>query len=268
MAITLTMPFIVNRHRMKFKILTFVLLVFKLAFTQTEQLDDDKLSSIKSVISLFQQANIDSISNVINFPLHREYLLPTVKDEKEFKKRFNEIFDKTLIDKIANSKVEQWSEVGWRGIILDNGIVWIDSYDGNIIAVNYQSDYEKNKIKLLIEQDRQKLHHSLKIFQSPRYKIKTKNYLIRIDKLSDYKYRYASWKNDKNESAKPDIILNNGEIEFLGSGGNHSITFSKGNITYIIYRNIMGEDDSPYITLEVKKNGKLILTEGGTLIVE
>ncbi len=89
--------------------------------------------------------------------------------------------------------------------------------------------------------------------------------MIRIDKLSDYKYRYASWKTIKIESSKPDIILNNGELEFEGSGGNHVITFSNGKYTYKIYRNIIGEDNSPDITFEVEKDGKIILTEDGTL---
>ena len=253
---------------MKFKILTLFLLVFKLSYSQSDQLDSSNLTYIKNVIELFKQSNVDSISSVINFPLRREYPIPSVKNEIEFKLRFTEIFDKILIDRIANSKTEQWSEVGWRGIMLDNGIVWMDSYEGKIIAVNYQSDFEKKQIQELIEKQRQKLHNSLKTFQSPVYKIVTKNYLIRIDKLSDYKYRYVSWKIGENESSKPDIILNNGDIEYQGSGGNHVITFSTQNYSYKIYRNIIGADDSPDITLEVEKNGEIILTEDGKLIAE
>ena len=60
--------------------------------------------------------------------------------------------------------------------------------------------------------------------------------------------------------------MNNGELEFEGSGGNHVITFSNANYTYKVYRNIIGEDNSPHITLEVEKDGKLILTEDGTII--
>ena len=253
---------------MKFKTLTLFLLIFKLGYAQSDQLDNNKLTHIKNVIRLFQQSNIDSISSVISFPLRREYPLPDINNEREFKQRFSEIFDKTLIDKIANSKPEQWSEVGWKGIMLDNGLVWIDSYEGKIIALNYQSNFEKKQFQKQIENERQKLHNSLKKFQRPAYKIITRNYLIRIDKLSDYKYRYASWKKGKNDSSKPDIIINNGEIEYQGSGGNHVITFTNGNYTYKIYRNIIGDDDSPDITLEVEKDGKTLLTEGGKLLKE
>ena len=250
---------------MKFRLLVLLLLVSKIGYSQSEKLDDYKVANINNIIALFKEKNIDTISDIVSFPLRREYPIPSIKDKKEFRQRFSEVFDKTLIDKIANSKTEQWSEVGWRGIMLDNGVVWMESYDGKIIAVNYQSDFEKKQRIDLIAKEKENLHISLKTFESPTYKITTKNYLIRIDKLSDYKYRYASWKINEKESSKPDLILNNGELEFQGSGGNHVITFSNGNFTYRVYRNIIGEDNSPDITIEVEKEGQIILTEGGTL---
>ena len=93
-------------------------------------------------------------------------------------------------------------------------------------------------------------------------------YLIRIDKLTDSRYRYASWKITEKESSKPDIILDNGELEADGNGGNHVITFSKDNYTYKIHRILMGAEGSPEVTLEVEKDGKLILAEDGELIME
>lgn len=251
---------------MKFKLLVLILFVSRFSYAQSEKLDEYKVANINNVITLFKQKNIDSISSIISFPLHREYPIPSIKNEKELRQRFDKVFDKILIDKIANSKTNQWSEVGGEGIMLDNGIVWIDSGLGKIIAVNYQSPFEKQLKKDLIEKEKEVLYISLKNFKNPTYKIKTKNYLIRIDKLSEYKYRYASWKINEKESSKPDLILNNGILEFQGSGGNSVITFSKGNYTYKVYRNIIGEDNSPDITLEVEKNEQIILTQDGTLI--
>lgn len=251
---------------MKFKLLVVILLVSKIGYAQDEELDDFKVANINNIIKLFKQKNIDKISSIIRFPLDREYPIPSIKNKKEFRQRFYEVFDKTLFDKIANSKIEQWTEAGWRGIMLDNGVVWIDSDDGKITDIHYQSDFEKKLRKDLISKEKESLHISLKTFESPTYKIKTKNYLIRIDELSDYKFRYASWKINEKESSKPDIILNNGELRFTGSGGDHIITFLNGNYTYKVYRNIIGEENTPDITLEVEKNGQIILTEDGTLI--
>lgn len=251
---------------MKFRLLVLILLITKIGYSQSEKLDDYKTANINNIIALFRQKNIDSISSVINFPLQREYPILNIKNKKEFKQRFNDVFDKTLIDNIAKSKTNQWEEVGCQGIMLDYGIVWIDGSEGKIIAINYQSNFEKQLKKDLIAKQKKVLYKTLKVFKSPLYKIKTINYLIRIDKISDYEYRYASWKIGEQESSKPDLILNNGVLEVLGSGGNSVITFSKGNYTYRAYRNYTGEDNSADITLEVEKDKQIILTQDGTLI--
>jgi hypothetical protein len=230
-----------------------------------QKLADYKVEIINNVIKLFKSNNIGDISNIISFPLDRQYPIPSIKNKNEFIKRFSEVFDKIIIDKIANSKIEQWSEVGWRGITLDAGVVWMANSDGIITAVNYQSDFEKKLRNDLIAKEKENLHISLKTFENPTYKIKTKTSYIRIDELKDYKYRYASWKIGADESSKPDIIIDNGELEFEGSGGNHVITFLKENYTYKIYRNIIGEENSSDITLEVEKDGEIVLKEDGKL---
>jgi hypothetical protein len=233
-----------------------------------DELKDYEIDSIRAVINLFKEKDIDRISNKISYPLYRQYPIPPIKDKEDLKKRFSEVFDQILIDKIANSKISQWSEVGWRGIMLDNGDLWMANSDGVITAVNYQSDFEKNLRINLISKDKDNLHVSLKTFQSPVYKIKTNKYLIRIDELPNNKYRYASWSIGEKETSKPDIILNNGQCEHLGSGGNHVFTFVNGIYTYKVYRNIMGEGTPPDITLEIEKNEEIILATDGTLIIE
>ena len=112
----------------------------------------------------------------------------------------------------------------------------------------------------MIDNEKGDLHTSLKTFKNPIFKIKTKIYLIRIDELSDYNYRYAAWKVNENETSKPDLVLNNGQIQYEGSGGNYVITFVNGIYTYKVYRNVIGSDTSPDITLEVEENGIIILT--------
>ncbi len=253
---------------MKFRLLLLIVLVSQICFSQIKKIDTIKVANINYVIDLFKKKNIEDISQNVNFPLRREYPIPEIKNREQFKQRFNQVFDELLINEIADSKLKQWSEVGWRGIMLNNGTVWIDSDEGKIIAVNYQSDFEKKLRKELIEKEKENVHPSLKAFESPTYKIKTKKYLIRIDELENKKYRYASWEISKKESSKPDLILNNGELEFQGSGGNHVITFTNGNYIYKVYRNIIGEENTPDITLEVEENEKTILHQDGTLILK
>ncbi len=251
---------------MKFRFLLLVLLAFSFVDAQDEELDASKKANVSNIISLFKRNNVNDISNMISYPLQREYPIPDIKNKKEFRQRFSEVFDKILIGQIARSKTAQWTEVGWRGIMLDNGLVWIDSYSGKILAVNYKSPFEKNLREKLIQKEKENVHISLKKFEIPVYKMKTKQYLIRIDEISDGKYRYASWKAGSKENTPPDIILNNGKLDFLGSGGNNVITFTSGNYTYKVYRNIITEENGAEATLEVEKDGQIILSQNGTLI--
>jgi hypothetical protein len=232
-------------------------------FEDNEELEVDKVLRINNVIDLFKLNDINKISNIINFPLERQYPIPSIKNKKEFTKRFNEVFDKILRDKIANSKIEQWSEVGWRGIMIDNGLVWMANSDGIITAVNYQSDIEKKLRIDLIAEEKEHLHPSLKFFENPTCKLKTNTALIRIDEQTNSNYRYASWKIGDEESSKPNIVINKGQMEFEGSGGNHVITFIKGNYTYKVYRNLIKAENTSDFTHEIEKDGILILTEEG-----
>ncbi|WP_293947307.1 MULTISPECIES: hypothetical protein [unclassified Sphingobacterium] len=257
-----------TKQQMKFSFLIVTLLIYSFGYAQKSEINASKKVRISSIISLFKQKNIDDISTIVNYPLKRENPIPDIKNPKEFKQRFREVFDQTLVDLIAHSKPEQWTEVGWRGIMLDNGIVWIDSDNGKITAINYQSTVEKKLRQALIHQQKEHVHSSLKPFKNPVYRLKTETYLIRIDELTNGNYRYASWKIGKKENAPPDLILNTGKVDFEGSGGNHVITFKNGIYTYKIYRNIIGEKNAPDITLIVEKNNRRILRQDGTLIAD
>ncbi|MCZ4320239.1 hypothetical protein O4H26_14695 [Aequorivita viscosa] len=253
---------------MKFKFLFLIVLAVQIGYAQSEPLTAEKAASVNKVIALFKAKNIDEIAKTVKYPLNREYPVPNIKNENEFKRRFDEVFDETLINLIANSKTTDWDEVGWRGIMLGSGEVWLDSESGKIKAINYESAAEANHKEALISYEQEHIHSSLKTFESPTYRIETKNYLIRIDYLGEGKYRYASWKAGAGEASKPDLVLKNGVFEASGSGGNHAISFKSGNYAYIIHRTVIGHGDEPEVALEVQKDGKAILNQAGTLIEE
>ena len=244
-------------------LLSILITTATIAIGQNSELKKEQIQSIQKLINIFKTKNKTKIADLISYPLRREYPLKDVNNKTDFIQRFDDIFDKDFLDHVARSTINDWSEVGWRGIMLDNGTLWIDD-DGKIMTVNYQSPKEKQLLANAIQTDKNQLPKSLQDFEKPVYLIFTKNYRIRIDEKAEGNYRYAVWKI-KNQKSEPDIIIENGELEFQGSGGNHTITFKNNEYTYIVSINEIGSEDTPDATLEVLKQDKTMLTEDGKI---
>ncbi|MGE6461042.1 hypothetical protein ACQKC7_04585 [Pseudoalteromonas tetraodonis] len=244
------------------KYLNYILLFLSLLFTSNMfALEQKYHESVLPVISAFKAHDKTAIAAHIRYPLKRRYPLPDIKNEAGFITRFDEVFDDELVAVIGSSNINtDWDSVGWRGIMLNNGVIWVDT-DGKVIAVNTQNTTEQAHAEKLIAQDKQSLHSSIKTFHKPILDWKTENYRVRVDNLGDGNFRYVSWSIDKSPSDKPDIVLINGDITFEGSGGNHHYTFKNGRYSYILHVTVIGCDTSPPGWLEVYKNDKQLLFE-------
>jgi hypothetical protein len=148
----------------------------------------------------------------------------------------------------------------WRGIMLHNGIVWLD-YNGKLLTTNYSSKKEKDIEQKRIESKRNLLHSDLKGFEKPVHTVETNKFIVRIDLLENQKYRYASRSKESKLSSKPNLVINNGELTPDGSGGNNHFTFTNREFSYILYVNILGTDETPPFNLEVTKNDKVVLNQ-------
>lgn len=231
-----------------------------------QQLKQEYQTKINIFIGHVINDDSKEIAKWISYPLKREYPLPDIKTKEEFILRYAEIFDDSLKNSIIDSNpATDWDEMGWRGIMLYQGTLWMDT-EGKITAISYQSKAEKSKKKNIIEADKKKLHFSLIEFKNPEYVLLTAKFRIRIDQLSNGKYRYASWPISKPMSEKPDLILTNGEVFMDGSGGNHHFEFKNGIYTYqcFIWR-LRGSDTSP-ADLSVLKNEEEILSQPAEIV--
>lgn len=231
-----------------------------------QQLKQEYQTKINIFIGHVINDDSKEISKWISYPLKRQYPIPDIKTKEDFILKYTEIFDDSLKNLIIDSNpASDWDEMGWRGIMLNQGILWMDT-EGKIIAINYQSSLEKTKQKKIIETDRNKLHSSLVDFKNPEYVLDTSKFRIHIDQLSNRKYRYASWPISKPMSEKPDLILTNGEVFMDGSGGNHHFEFKNGIYTYqcFIWR-LRGSDTSP-ADLIVYKNKDEILSQSAVIV--
>lgn len=220
------------------------------------------------LIQLFKKNDIDRIVDRIAYPLHRDYPIPAIENKEQMRTRFYEVFDEKLITEIASSNVGDWSTVGWRGIMLDQGIVWLSDDAKSITGINYQSSDEKVIYDKLIETQKAYVHESISRFKRPVLSLITSNYMVRIDEMSDETYRYSSWKLGVKQTEKPDLILTNGLLDFSGSSGNHVYTFTQGKFTYRVYRNLLGEGNYSPVRLEVEKEDKVIINQTGSLLHE
>jgi hypothetical protein len=64
--------------------------------------------------------------------------------------------------------------------MLNQGDIWLNE-NGQLIAVNSISNYEKKLIQKLVAIDKKRLHNSLSEYEKPIFKGYTKNVRFRID---------------------------------------------------------------------------------------
>ena len=247
------------------KTVALIIICFNLTLLSGQDLSIKNQKIVRNFIETVKTKNKDKICSLVRYPLTREYPIPEVKNKNELLKRFDEVFDIKLVNLIVKSKVNtDWSDVGWRGIMLFDGEVWLD-FDGKLIGVNYQSQFEKKKKEELIKIQRNSLHESLRVFKSPVCILETSKYRIRIDEMGNNKFRYASWRLQQNISEKPEMLLLDGKVEFDGSGGNHSYIFKSGKYTYECGIVEMGEDGAPPAYLAVTKGEKVIMSQNAII---
>jgi hypothetical protein len=241
--------------------LTTILFIFIVYLSSAQELIKEHQDVVLTFIECIQNKNVNKLKTLISFPIKRAYPLPDVKDENEFIKRYNELFDDSLFSEIIKSDLKKdWTAVGWRGIMLYNGTLWLD-YDGKLLAINYQSEKERIERMRLIELDKSSIHKELVKFKQPILIMETEQFRIRIDELDNGKYRYASWPINSEMNQKPDLIIKNGHWSADGSGGNHSYEFNNGKYKYICYVNVLGTDETPPADLYVYKKSKEILAQ-------
>lgn len=248
-----------------FKILL-TILVFNSSFLIAQDLKPEYQKLISKFIEEVKTGDKEAIAKRIKFPFKREYPIPSVKDKADFIKRYNQIFDKVLIEKISKSDpAKDWSEVGWRGIMLDRGDMWID-IDGRIISINHQSDEELKMKNSLIAAQKKEVNTSLSNFKEPVAILETSKFRIRIDDLGNNNYRYASWSIKKKMTDAPDLVIENGVFFADGTGGNHHYEFKKGNFKYECHFIVLGEKNSAPAALLVYQSGKEILSQDAKIV--
>jgi len=235
--------------------------ILSLSCATTVALEPKNEPLVNNVLKAFKGKNINTIAKLVSYPLEREAPLPAIKNEKEFIQRFNDVFDQHLLNSIVTSQPQKdWDEVGWRGIMLGDGDIWIN-YDGQISAINYQSPTELMVSNRLRAKGRRAMHRSVSQYAASVLDWHTKRFHIRVDELKDGQLRYTSWSKGKRVSEQPDLILHNGKLQMDGSGRNQSYVFYNKEYKYQLKVNTIGSSSATYGMLKVFKNGQEVGSE-------
>lgn len=246
------------------RIIAIVLLSMSCNVIFGQELKKEYQKLVSNFIYNIKNDKKESIANIAIYPFEREYPIPSVKNKQQFIKRYNDIFEAGLKKMIiCSNPATDWSDMGWRGIMLNNGEVWLD-FDGSLTGLTYQSKSEAKLKARLIENEKKNIHTSLSHYLRPICILETSTYRIRIDDLGHENYRYACWEINKSQKYKPDLILERGIHYIEGSVGNSVFKFQNGEYVYECFIDAMG--DKPPATLTVYKEDKEILSQGARVI--
>ncbi|WP_160139938.1 hypothetical protein [Chryseobacterium sp. c4a] len=98
--------------------------------------------------------------------------------------------------------------------------------------------------------------------------IKTKKFKIRIDKQPNGNYLYQSWNANAKITAKPSMIISDGEVVPDGSGGNYYFNFNNQGHNYQVWRNYLTDSakKAPYTLVVYDTNGNEIVRQDAQVV--
>ncbi len=132
------------------KLLYLSIAIFWISNAIGQDLKPEYQKFIKIFINNVKNNKKEAVADIVRYPLKRENPITSIKNKAEFIKRYDEIFDVALKNEIIKSNpAKDWSEVGWRGIMLNQGTIWFET-DGQLRSINYQSKSEIDLKKQII----------------------------------------------------------------------------------------------------------------------
>lgn len=251
-----------GKENMK-KILIVLFCLLGMSISYAKESIKDEQDDIAPVVQKFKEViktdNPEIIANYIEYPYSRYNPLPDIENKEDFINNYELIFDDWLKQVITDSKLEDWDKVGWRGIMLHRGLVWINK-DGKLKAINYHPDKAKEYAVKWYQNDKASIYEPLREYDENVAVFKTDTKLGRIDKIDideyNSQYRLALWDNGSDMSVKPDVLISDGTVEYFGSANNTEYRFKSGDYKYVFFINYVGPMDMKPYELGIYRNAE------------
>jgi hypothetical protein len=110
-------------------------------------LDSLTVAFIHELTKNVSHDNRRAVAQMISYPLTQPYPLKDIRNAAELLKHYDRVFPRSLREKLDTSSLEDWSQVGWRGVMFDCGDIWIDRYDVDRVLVRaVNSNIVTNKL--------------------------------------------------------------------------------------------------------------------------
>ena len=186
---------------------------------------------INRFIGAVRDGGKTEVAKLIKFPMTRWYPLPSVSRD-EFLLRYEHIFDEAFVRLVTESDKDDCGR-GWRGLFL-HGVIGFDE-EGMVRSVGYESASEEQERMRLVEEERTRLHISLREYDYPVLEWKICTYLIRIDETGA-EYRLAFWSADRSHKDAPNVVAEKGIVVAYGNMGGRTYTFSAGEYKFVLDR--------------------------------
>ena len=227
---------------------------------QDSELTSSEKHAIRAFVNDVKYARKELVANAISYPLSRIYPLEPIRSAEEFIAHYDEFIDSSLIDSLVNTS---WYRFGWRGITCNAHVqLWgVVGEDGEFRVYSFGlNDKGKERWQESVEKQRGLLHPSLREFDVPEYMIKAGKYIVRIDRMADETYRYASWSGSKSISSNPDLIIYGGTLEVIGTIHEYHYSFTNGEYEYQVVGG--GPWEYPFELCVLRGDKELLSREG------
>ncbi|MCH1917911.1 hypothetical protein L9G15_00525 [Shewanella sp. A3A] len=229
--------------------------------------------SSQQVLAWIQANDVAALADSVNYPVTIGGSEPEVSihDADEFTRYFPHLFTETLRQQLRDSTQPS---ITWRGARVADGALWLtdicddDQCQQVTVAITsfyspefYQQPFGRQAQQRLQQRMAADLPEELLPIKQNNLLWQTKNYLVRVDTLTDGQLRYAVWSAGNAMNSKPDLVLHNGEMHYDGSGGNYYYLFANGKYVYRLDVVILGTAESPAGYLRVTRGERTLVEQ-------